>query len=267
MENKNAIIVLTRGYEKLTDYKMLIERNKNLLKYRNEKIDYIIFHEGDITMEHQKYINSFTPELKLIYVNVQDEFKKDDIPLKIDMYWSLGYRNMCNFWFVSFWKYVQQYDKIIRIDEDCNFYSNYNNIFKKLDNKISIFGAKSYDELFVIEGINNFTINFLKDKNINVKKRKVWGPYTNVIGLNLVKLRNNKLLFNFINRVKDSNNIYFYRWGDLPLWGEVLYYFYNESDYIIDKNINYYHASHNREINKQNYKNKKLLTFILSKQR
>ena len=44
--------------------------------------------------------------------------------------------------------------------------------------------------------------------------------------------------------------IYIYRWGDLPLWGEVISYFYDKSDYLIYNKINYYHGSLNTYVNK-----------------
>ena len=266
MNNKNAIIILTRGYNKLEDYDLLIKRNKSLLKFYNSKIDYVVFHEGNIYVDHQNYISSFTPKLKLIFIDIGESFVKEDIPIKIEMKWGLGYRNMCNFWFTKFWKYVQKYERIIRIDEDCIFYSNYNHIFNLLEDKVSVFAKKSYDELFVIKGLNDFTINFLNNKNIKAKKRNVWGPYTNVIGLNLIKLRKNLLLKEYINSIKNSKNIFYYRWGDLPLWGEVLYYFYNEKDYLISDKIIYYHKSHDQFVNKSNKKKEKnLLMFLRSK--
>ena len=59
--------------------------------------------------------------LKLIFINVRDEFKyefKDNYNKIEDKPWfSLGFRNMCNFWFVSFWKYVEKYEKIIEKHE------------------------------------------------------------------------------------------------------------------------------------------------------
>ena len=39
---------------------------------------------------------------------------------------------MCNFWFCDFWNYVQKYNKILRIDEDCIYYSDYRDVFKLL---------------------------------------------------------------------------------------------------------------------------------------
>jgi len=53
-----------------------------------------------------------------------------------------------------------------------------------------------------------------------------------------------------MNVVDKSNNIYIYRWGDLPLWGEVLEYFYKKHDYLIYNKINYFHGSLGKYVNK-----------------
>ena len=60
------------------------------------------------------------------------------------------------------------------------------------------------------------------------------------------------ILFKFIDALKESNNIYIYRWGDLPVWGEVLHYMYPKNEYLIWDKISYYHGSHYLTVNKQN---------------
>tara|TARA_A100001015_G_C14880607_1_gene668261 strand:+ start:177 stop:1082 length:906 start_codon:yes stop_codon:yes gene_type:complete len=254
--NKNAIIVLTRGYKTLKEYNKLITRNKYIQKYFNPNIDYLIFHEGNIPSSHQKYIYSKTPKLNLKFINVSNEFKWD-IPCKeacSDLgHLNTGYRNMCRFWIIGFWKYVKSYNKVFRIDEDCNYYSDYNKIFKLLNNKVCVYGLYTGDEDYVTIGLNNFTRNFLKKNNgnnrNNIESRNPSGPYTNVIGFNLEKLRENQLLKRYLRDLDKSNNIYYYRWGDLPLWGEVLHYMYNKDDYLETKDISYYHGSHGNAVN------------------
>ena len=83
---KNCIYVLTRGYQKIEDYKTLIERNKSIEQnfpgLSDDNIDYIIFHEGNISEEHQKYIqNNTTIPLKFINVKLSypgTAFNNDD---------------------------------------------------------------------------------------------------------------------------------------------------------------------------------------------
>jgi len=241
----NAIVVLTRGYPNINSYNQLIERNKILENTIVLNTDYIIFHEGNIPIEHQTYISNKTPSLDLQFVNVEKDFKKP--PVDIDpgtSYFSLGYRNMCNFWFSNFWKYTEKYEKIVRIDEDIKLYSDINIIFNKLKTKLACYGCWVNDARFVTRNLNNTTLTFFKEKyNENKVARGPSGPYTNVIGWNLKELRKNKKIFEYIEEVKKTNMIYYNRWGDLPLWGEILFYFYSKEDYCLTNEIKYYHGS------------------------
>jgi hypothetical protein len=252
----NAVVVLTRGYHNINDYDMLIKRNISIEHNINDKNTHIlIFHEGNINIAHQTYIRSKTNNLHIIFVCIKDHAFKDEKKY-IKHYeptagFGLNYRHMCSFWFVDFWNFVKEYNKIIRIDEDCEIMFNIDNIFEKLNNRVSIFGAWSEDVEYVTHNLNSFTLEFIRTYTTikNDKEHLPSGPYTNVMGLNLTVLRTNDTLHKFIKSISDTNNIYIYRWGDLPLWGEVLYYFYNENDYLLDDNISYFHSSHNTLVN------------------
>ena len=257
----NAVVVLTRGYSDIKKYDILLKRNEHIRKnIKNKNTDILIFHEGNITPKQQIYIKNKSKLPRLKFVSVERDFKKKTMNFyKPTERFGIGYRNMCSFWFVGFWKYTKKYKKILRIDEDCYIDCSIDEIFKKCNNKVCVFGAMSKDYDSVTKGMNKFTLNFLAKKNIKKQKTSPEGPYTNLICFNLEKLRKNKLMYKYIENVKRSNKIYVYRWGDLPLWGEVLKYMYNENDYLIDKNIKYFHQSHNRYVNegKNNKKTKK----------
>ena len=249
-----AVVVLTRGYSKKEGYSTLIKRNKKLERYYNKNIRYIIFHEGNISENHQEYIQLQTI-IPLNFVNVSKSFRTE----KIDFYpptsrFSLDYRNMCNFWFCDFWMYLTDYNKILRIDEDCFYESDYNNVFNILDDKVAVYGLWSGDEEFVTKGLQDFTKTFMYQHNKKPLKNKIGGPYTNVLGLNLKEMRKNMLLTQYIKTVKKSDNIYIYRWGDLPLWGEALSYCFPINSYTKSNQIQYYHGSHNKEIGMNNIK-------------
>jgi hypothetical protein len=253
---KNAVILLTRGYIDIRKYEMLINRNKSIEKNLIDKsIDILIFNENNITIEHQNHIKKITPNLNIIFISILEKAflneKKNIIVDKSVEKCSLGYRHMCSFWFVNFWNFVKNYDRVLRIDEDCIIDFNIDNIFYLLNDKVAIYGHWERDCEFVTNGLNNFTINFLNNNNItnNNISRIISGPYTNIISFNLEKLRQNEILFKYINEIDKSNNIYIWRWGDLPLWGEVLSYFYNKEDHLLTKYIKYYHKSHNRKVN------------------
>lgn len=245
----NAVVALTRGYNELSKYDHIIKRNKCLEKYFNKNISYIICHEGNISQEHQQYIQTKTL-IPLIFIDVLQSFLNENI----DFYpptkkFKMGYRNMCNFWFCDFWKYLEHYDKIIRIDEDCFYNSDYSQLFSILDEKVAVYGEWTKDDAVYTKGIQNFTKKFMMQHNIKPKNHGVGGPYTNVIGLNLKNMRENKLLIEYIEAVKKTNNIYIYRWGDLPLWGEALNYCFLNTEHRMLKNIKYYHGSHKKKVN------------------
>jgi len=259
---KIAVGVLTRGYTNIQKYSSLIKRNisiANHLGFLN--IDILIFHEGNILPIHQEYIMKFTPKLQLKFICIKEHAFKDD-KKNISFYeptnsFGLNYRHMCSFWFIDFWKFVEDYDYILRIDEDCIIDFDIPEFFMLLQNKIAIYGLWSRDHEYVTHGLNLFTKNFLKE-NMNLKNSIIdhspSGPYTNVFGLNLRLLRENINVQKYIEKVKKTDYIYIYRWGDLPLWGEVLFYFCNPKMYMKYDRIKYFHGSHNAYVGSTNQK-------------
>ena len=256
--NKNAVVILTRGYKDKSKYYSLIQRNKSISKNLVDKTtDIVIFNEGNIIESHQQFIIDQTPDLKIKFITIKDKafLKKNERfefygPTKRDI-WNYGYRHMCHFWFIDFLQFCDDYDYIIRIDEYCFIDFAIDDIFKIITSKILIAGAMDEDIEIVTHGMNNFTLNFLKKNGINGKNsRPPTGPYTNIIAFNLLRIRKNQLLKKYMSEVDNSNYIYIYRWGDLPLWGEVIAYLYSKSDYLIYNKINYYHGSLNTYVNK-----------------
>jgi hypothetical protein len=251
---KKAVVILTRGYNDINKYTNLIDRNISIENNLNDKINtpIIIFHEGNINSNHQDFISKKTPLLNILFVDVKIQnkaFKNEKS--KLIFYpptngFKLGYRHMCSFWFVNFFDYVNDYDYILRIDEDCIINFNIDNIFLKLTQKTIVCGKWTGDSPDVTKGLNLFTLQFINNNKYNFKKhpREPSGPYTNVIGFNMIKLRQNQIVQQYIQQVKFSNCIYIYRWGDLPLWGEVIHYFLDKDEYSETNEIKYYHGSH-----------------------
>lgn len=255
-----AVVVLTRGYNNIQKYNTLIRRNISIAKNLAplNKVDILIFHEGNILPLHQLYIKKFTPTLNLKFICIKEhafkEEKKEISVFEPTRPFGLNYRHMCSFWFVDFWKFLEEYDMILRIDEDCVIDFNIPELFYLLYNKTAVYGMWTKDQDFVTHGLNKFTHSFLKENipnipNLNPNNKIIphnpSGPYTNVIGLNLRILRENILLQNYIKKVDNMNYIYIFRWGDLPLWGEALFYFCNPNSYIKSDKIKYFHGSHN----------------------
>jgi len=249
----SAIVVLTRGYPTNEGYIKLIQRNLAIQKHlRNTDMDIVFFHEGNITTEQQKYIRSFTPALRMIFTDVKKDglaFSdvKQSLPISPTVRCPFGYRHMCAFWFTDFWLFCNEYDRILRIDEDCIIDFDIVRIVGYLETNSAVFGKWEGDVDFVTRGLNDFTMSFLRTRG-SYSPRLPSGPYTNVIALNLQRLRANTTCMEFIRAIKASENIYIWRWGDLPLWGEMIHYLF-PSQALLTKQIKYFHESHDAQVN------------------
>jgi hypothetical protein len=255
---KCCVAVLTRGYADMSDYYKLIKRNQCIVANLNDKsIDLIIFHEGNITEEHQQYIQNGTPGIQLKFIDVSSiAFLKDreSIPVESGHGFGIGYRHMCSFWFVDFWEFVKEYDYLLRIDEDCFVEFNIDRVFRELVNNYFIAGDTCYDCESVTVGLNEFSRDFV-DKN---KLEFIFkssdpipphGPYTNVFAISLNVIKENESFRNYVYEVDASKMIYRRRWGDLPLWGEAIFYIFGSDSMKIDKTLKYFHESHGLQIN------------------
>ena len=115
--DKIAIAVLTKGYDDIRQYQMLIDRNNSIfdkiVSHSKYQFDMLIFHEGNITTEHQEYIASQS-KLPLLFKNVKEHGNCsafDDTRNKLNMelcpptglssWFSLGYKHMCHFWSIE----------------------------------------------------------------------------------------------------------------------------------------------------------------------
>lgn len=272
MINKNAIVVLTRGYNNNEQYQHLIIRNikisENIINKVDEKFDILIFHEGNINTNHQKFISSYTPELNLTFINVKENNKKnafDDSLNKVNLklcpptveskMFPLGYKHMCHFWSIDFLNFLQDYKYVIRIDEDC-FVENFDvEVLQKM-NKDEVYFISPYfqghDEWFVTVGMKELWVEFVSENKITpIKKYEdITCPYTNFMIFDIEYIKNNLMICRFLEKIDKSHGIYSNRWGDLPIWGMIISTLVDDKKYLENKLISYYHGSHNKIINK-----------------
>jgi hypothetical protein len=253
--NRSAIAVLTRGYGDIQQYQMLIERNRAIDRYLPDKtVDLLFFHEGNILPDHQRHIQQSTPSLNMKFINIKENgraFSEDKQNISVFPYTSMfpmSYRHMCSFWFCYVYDFLVEYDYILRIDEDCEIAFDLSALWILLKDKLMISGASEDDEDYVTYGLNQFTLDFLARNQLRGIPKVPGGPYTNLAGFNLIKIRENRLIQDYIREVEKHNGIYIYRWGDMPLWGEILYYFCDPSDYLETDLIRYKHHSHRAEV-------------------
>ena len=235
---KRAIAILTRGYEELERYKALLNRNKTIEENVTRDYDYLVFHEGNITKDQQSYIQSNT-RLPLQFIDIPKFLPRDHAIFQPTAPWGWNYRHMCNFWFSGFLDYVEDYDYLLRIDEDCTIYSDLDHIFDALEEKVCVYGKWCGDDWFNVYGLDDFCKNVFPNK----PRKEIGGPYTNLVAWDLNKIRSNPVVKGFIKAINESEGIYIYRWGDHMLWGEALHYGFKESEYCELKTVSYYHAS------------------------
>jgi hypothetical protein len=260
--SKNAIVVLTKGYTNLLDYKNLIERNRYISVNFYQKLknpsdyDILIYHEGNITQTQQKYIQSQSPRIPLIFktINFINNTKicSSCPPTVLSNYFSIGYKNMCFFWSIRFLKHLSNYEYVIRIDEDCKLTKIDPNIIEKYKNN-NIYYSSPYfqdpDDVDVTVGMEKLFNNYLIDKHLIPVNTNLKCPYTNLMIINIKYFYDNNLIKEVLSRIYESNCIFSNRWGDLPIWGYILSYLVDKKHYIEDKDISYYHGSHNKKIN------------------
>jgi len=268
--NKIAITVLTRGYGNVSQYNSLIKRNtliyENIISKSNFEFDMVIFHEGNITEEHQLHISKNSKQT-LIFRNVKDygnneafddnkNIINNDLcpPNFLSSHFPLGYKHMCHFWSIDFLEYLKNYKFIIRIDEDCFIDKFDTNILNEMNEKEIHFVSPKFqgqDDSRVIVGIEKLLDEFLVEFNIQPYKtfKDIKCPYTNFMIVNIEFLRNHKIINKILKKIDLSHGIYSNRWGDLPIWGMILSTLIDEKHYYECKSISYYHTSHNTQIN------------------
>ena len=272
---KGIIATLSKGFDDPKLYQSsLMARNIAIEKYlyknsTNVMVDIVIFHEGNIPLEHQKYINNFTPNMPLIFVDVSRIFKlykhvnnPQCPPTARSSKKQPGYFSMCYFWFTGFQEYVTSYDWIFRIDDDCVISENSRSKLYKLPDSFHFSSAywqdlslrDHYDHISainnnegdVVKGMRNVTSFFAMKHQLNLTVHSWFAPYTNIMLINLNWWRGNVIIQDFIHFVVDTGCIYSNRWGDLPLIGAALYLVREPKAYL---HIPYLHKSHQKLIN------------------
>ena len=272
MTKKIAIVTLTRGYESLEDYDMLIQRNNSIhdtiMNDIELQYDNIIFHEGNIPESHREYIASKS-NITITFLDVKNSGRKNAFndsknkinmelcpPTELSNRFTLGYKHMCHFWAIDFFDYLSEYEYIIRIDEDVIIKEFHPSIMQTLvDNNVKFavpFMCNFLDDPGVIVGMEKMMTEFYTKNNFvpKTKFQNIFAPNTNFMILNLEYFKNHNLVQKFLKEVDDSHGIYSNRWGDATTWGIIIYALIDEPIYVLDM-IEYYHGSHGHHINKK----------------
>jgi hypothetical protein len=255
---KLAIVGLVRGYEDINDYDILIARNKSILNkiVSKLKIPYkvILFHEGNINDSQQNYIikQSF---LDMEFINVEKDFKFDkSLITKTDNLerFNSGYRMMCRFNFYSIWKYVKDYEFVLRIDEDVIFKRFNIKKFEKLLKNNEIFSTVRLSK--ETHSLTNRTLPKYLQEVLMAKDLKFYNnkfPYTNFYFSRVDFWTNPEIQKKLQKLVTDEQFIY--RWGDLPIIGAFLNHY--KVSINLFRGTSYYNQSHKHKLIKSTFLN------------
>jgi hypothetical protein len=224
-----ATAVLIRQGSSLSFYDRLIERNLAISK--NEwslKVDHLVFVESALPDDQVQYIQTKS-KLAIKFVDVGATFtegKSRSNAAKISgsdkcteaeagFEKPVGYNVMCWFWFSEFLHYVQAYDQVLRIDDDCILAETFD--WPLSTAHVASVAENAMDNRHVIVGMRDL---FASHANIPLLFPRYWSsPYTNVCLYNVKNIRLDARFRRIVDAVDGSKCIWINRWGDLPLWG------------------------------------------------
>ena len=252
---KAAIVALTRGYpDNRLLYQKVIKRNKsifdNINKKRKVPADIILFHEGNISFEDQNYIQSFSPEL-INFVDVKKYFVKNNLELKGEERFPIGYRQMCRFNMFHIWDEVRDYSHILRVDEDIEIMNIDPYAFEYMEKRnISYMTGRFTKD---IHRLTNKTLPYYLIENTNMNVKKIYNhknPYTNLFATS-VDFWLDESNYSILEKIALSDDQLINRWGDHTVHGIILNH--NHERIKLFPKLEYKHISHSDLVIKNNF--------------
>lgn len=236
-----AIAGLVRGYRNTSDYSLLISRTQALKKFISGEgqaalgIELILFHEGNISSEHQEYILSQTG-MSLKFINVESDFILNHgegvtqdprvFSTRMSQSFPLGYKMMCRFWFSGFMKYLGDFDWVMRVDEDCEVVDG--RLHQIIDHCVSE-DVPYYcpmwingDHEDVMVGLDVIVNEFRGAHGMLPRVGELAVPLTCVSLISIKRFASLPRLVEFRDLILKKQGIMINRWGDAPLWGYML---------------------------------------------
>ena len=242
----SACFLLTRGYpfKKKHHYLLLIRRNlaaRRVLIKTFPILDFLIFHEGNISKFDQFFIKIFSLNLHLRFMDVSKHFKVvDSMVWTGESEFSLGYSFMCRFQYLHIWKYLSEYEWVIRVDEDCVLKS----VPRIEDLSVFTVGAVSKES----HARTNETLPiFLHSLNVSEFYDHRF-PYTNVF-ITKPSIWLDHSLQIFLETIGNHPYSLENRWGDLPVLGVAAKKYFNwDWKEGIKPGLTYWHRSHGHQV-------------------
>ena len=257
--SRGAIVALVRGYKSLDGYSSLIARNKAIFEKINshalKHYPLIIWHEGDIAPEHQRYIRAAEQNNDVRFVDISARFKLPEGVQCEDLkeHWHLGYRLMCKLHTWDIWQLAAEFDYVLRVDEDCIIKEIIVDPFEwmarlELDCAFSLLVNDSHQ--LTNETLPMFVEAFTRQYNIPIRSDRPLTscfPYTNVYMARTAFFRQPHVSRLLRAAVLDRD-FYINRWGDHIVLGLALNLFSIDCKIQPIHGIRYGHESHNSEI-------------------
>lgn len=246
---KIAVAALIRGYNDLNSYDMLINRNKHikdnfLPKLKDHQCDVVIYHEGNVNDDHQRYIIEQSDGMDIQFIDIGD-FRSQ---------FTVGYWFMCRFWSLEVLKYLSDYNFVVRIDDDCDImHINEEELNYVINSDVNYATAAMIDmrmELPYRRSMHEqFLNNYCKDNDIVMKKafNDIVVAYPNFMITNIQYYRNNQAAQHFLHAITANNTIENMEIGDSNVWG-MIFDIIDGKDYYVIKDMKYNHHSHKKII-------------------
>jgi hypothetical protein len=248
-------VCLTRGYTDPSRYDRLMDRNRSIYevinRQRAQQYPLIIWHEGDISPEHQEYILAKELNADVQFVSVSDVFRLPDGLTEQDLveYWSVGYRLMCRFHSYYIWQYARHFDYILRLDEDCTLTSAASDLFEWLAESEGDFATAAYlpePHELTNQTLAPFARAFAANAPHGIGKGGPYNhqfPYTNFY-VTRTAFWLQPDVQRFLHAAISKREFLRFRWGDAPVLGIALSQFAAPGKVLRISRIGYTHASH-----------------------
>jgi len=226
----NAIVCLSRGHLIRQGYNELITRNVLISQYIGNTYPLIIFNEGNISLDDQKYIKSYTTSLNIFFEDISAVWNK-----------KYPYPSMCRFFAYHIWDYCKHYDNILRIDTDCHLFKCLNDPFSLLQENVFLKSSDSDED----HTLTNTTLPSFISSLVGMDSSHFYThrfPYTNVC-LSNVNFWKEKEVSRILRAICLTPRALTNRWGDLPILGSLLN-IYAKNKVGTLTGLSYYHGSH-----------------------
>lgn len=253
---KCAIVLLTRGYSSYDQYFKLIQRNNHIYENFNKNLKQqyplLIFHEGNISTDQQKFIFESSGNKDVRFIDVGSVFKWPqycDIRSMKDQYnFGPQYRLMCAFNSFYIWNYVKEFDYIFRIDEDVLISNlDYDPFVYMNENNLNYLVSRYCYESHTLtnETIPKFVESIIPNNwtSKDYDQSELWVPYTNLY-VAKTSLFNRKDVNEFLSKLIQNPDFFYNRWGDHVVSGIVLKAFCEKDKIHLMDNFSFYHGSH-----------------------